>query len=245
MHIGTVIEQLGYPKSQVRIYLAALDIGESTITDLAAKVKMPRTSVQSIIEDMHQRGLMNCYLKKRRKVWVAENPDKLMIKLREAEAALKTVMPELQAKRFAHGGRPRVRIYTGADQIKFVMEEILAAQRNVLGLVDWDDWRTLVGGDFMDDFIERRIQHFLKMRLLAPKTELSLQLKARDEKQFRSTRFLPSGADIKTSQFIYGNTLAIISLNKRKPVAIVMEDPDVVYTATLLFESLWRQSSDS
>jgi sugar-specific transcriptional regulator TrmB len=245
MHIGTVIEQLGYPKSEVRIYVASLDIGEATITDLAAKVNMPRTSVQSIIDDMQRRGLMNCYLKRKRKYWVAENPDKLMIKLKESEAALKTIMPELQAKRFSHGGRPLVRLYNGVEQIKLVMEEIIAAQHHILATVDWDDWRALVGGEFMDDFIESRGQHFLHIRLLAPKTALSQELKQRDEKELRRTRFLPSGTDIKTSNFIFGNTLAIISLNKRRPIAIVMEDPDIAHTAAISFEALWQQSSDN
>jgi sugar-specific transcriptional regulator TrmB len=76
MHIANVIQQLGYPPSEVKLYLAALDIGESTITDLSLKVGMPRTSVQTIIEDMHRRGLMNYYLKRRRRYWVAENPEK-------------------------------------------------------------------------------------------------------------------------------------------------------------------------
>ncbi len=245
MHIGTVIENLGYPKNEVRIYLAALDIGESTISDLAARVGMPRTSAQSIIEDMHARGLMNSYIKRRRRYWVAENPEKLMIALKEREAALKSIMPELQAKRFSHGGRPLIRIYNGSEQIKQIMDNIIDSQRHILAIVDWDDWLAFLGQDYLEDFIERRAKHFLKIRLLTPQTPSAAELKKRDEQELRHTKFLPQGADVKTCQFIYGNTLAIISLNKRKPVGVIMEDPDIAHTAALLFECIWQHSRES
>jgi sugar-specific transcriptional regulator TrmB len=245
MHIYNTILQLGYPASEVKIYLAALDIGESTITDLANKVGMPRTSVQSIIEDMHRRGLMNCYLKRRRKYWVAENPEKLMISLKEREAALKSVMPELQSKRFAHGGPPIVRIYNGAEQIKLIMDDIIETKHHLLAIVDWDNLRNFLGAEFMDDFIERRYEHFLKIRLLALRTPLAIDLKKVDEQQLRRTRFLPQGAGINNSNFIYGNHVAIISLNKRQPIGIVMEDPDIAHTMAVLFESLWQQGLEN
>ena len=244
MHIGKVIENLGYPKNEVKIYLAALDIGESTITELALNLNMPRTSVQSTIEDMHSRGLMNYYLKKRRKIWVAENPDKLMIKLKESEAALKMIMPELQAKRFSHGGRPLVRLYNGVEQIKLVVDEIIATQRNMLAIKDWDEWVSVLGKEFADEFVERRCSHFLNIKLLTVKTSASVELKQQDERQLRHTRFLPLWANIKTTNFIFGNTVAIVLLNKRLPVAIVVEDPSAAHAATIFFESLWHQSLD-
>jgi len=183
-------------------------------------------------------------LKKNRKIWVAENPERLMTLLKEREAALKSIMPELKAKLFGHGVPPIVRLYTGAEQIKNVLDEMIAAQRHILAIVDWDDWRTFIGEDIMDDFIEQRRLHFLNIKLLAPKTPLSVELKSHDEKDLRRTRFLPQGSDVKTSHFIFGNTLAIISLNKRQPTAIVIEDPDVAHTATISFEALWQVSSD-
>lgn len=241
MHISTVIQNLGYSENEAKVYLAALDIGECAVTDLAQRVKMPRTSVQGIIQQMQTKGLMNCYLKRKRKIWVAENPEKLQILLKEREAALKSIMPELQAKRFSHGGRPMIRVYSGAEQIKLIMQNILEAQRNISAIIDWDDWSEMMGKDFMDDFIEQRVKHFLKIRLIAPRTTLSQSLKNKDADESRQTRFLPEGATIKTSNFVYGNTLAIISLNKRQPVGVVMEDSDIAQTAGILFESLWSQ----
>ncbi len=83
-----MIEQLGYPKNEVRLYLAALDMEESTIAELACKVGMPRTSAQTIVASMHRKGPMQCYVRRR---WTAENPD---ITLKEREATLKAILPD-------------------------------------------------------------------------------------------------------------------------------------------------------
>lgn len=245
MHIGTVIEQLGYPPNEVRLYLASLDIGEATITDLAEKVGMPRTSVQTIIADMHKRGLMNYYQKKRRRYWVAENPEKLLITLKEREAALKSIMPELQSKRFGQGGRPIVRIYHGKDEIKLIMDDMVDSKRHINAIVSWDDWREYFGNDYVSDLIERRYKHFLRIRLLTPPTQSAKELKRRDAQEMRQTRFLPKHMSINNSNFMYGNTLAVISLNKRQPVGIIMEDPDIAHTANVLFECAWAQSLEA
>jgi hypothetical protein len=36
--------------------------------------------------------------------------------------------------------------------------------------------------------------------------------------------------------------VAIISLNKKRPVGILIEDQDIRHTMEVLFESLWHQS---
>ncbi len=244
MHIRSVIENLGYPKNEVSLYLAALDMGESTITDLAARVRIPRTTVQGVIEQMQRNGLMNCYIKRRRKYWVAENPEKLLISLKEREAALKSIMPELQAKRFGHGGRPVVSLYNGMEHIKLITDDIIDTKHNILGIIAWDEWRAFFGDSFVDDFIERRYRHFLKIRLLTPRTPTSVSLKEKDAAENRHTRFLAPDLDIHNTNFIYGNKVAIISLSKRRPIGIVIDDPDIAHTMSLLFESMWMQSPE-
>lgn len=242
MHIQTTIQQLGYSAAETKVYLAALSLGESTITELAKKAKLPRTSVQLVVEKLEQEGLLNLFLKRKHRFWVAENPEKLLIKLKEREAALKNVMPELQGMRYEAGARPMVKIYNGPEEIKQIMEDMLVTKHHIAAIVSWDDWREFFGAEYVDDFIRRRFEHFLKIRLITPRTSNAIRLKQTDDKELRLTRFLPAGAEIKNSNFIYANKVAIISLSKRQPVGILIEDIDVNNTLGILFESLWAQS---
>ncbi|HVN26328.1 MAG TPA: helix-turn-helix domain-containing protein [Candidatus Paceibacterota bacterium] len=245
MHLRSVIEQLGYSPHEVTVYLAALELGGSTTTEIATKARLPRTTTNLVIESLHRKGLMNAFIKRRRRIWAAENPERLLIALREREAALKLVLPELQSLRRDTGAKPTVRAYGGADEIKQIMNDIIETKHHVLAIISWDEWINVLGKQFVEDFIETRARHYLRIRLLVPKTKAAIALKERDAKELRVTQFLHDSTTITNTNFIYGNKVAIISLNTKRPVGILIEDQDIHHTMEVLFESLWRQSGGS
>ena len=242
MHLRNVIEQLGYSPHEVAVYLAALELGGSTATEIAEKAHLPRTTAKLIIDSLHKRGLMNAYLQRRRKVWAAENPEKLLIDLHESEAALKLIMPELQSLRHETGVKPTVRAYSGAHEIRQIMNDILETKHHISAILSWDDWIRTLGKNYIDDFIESRTRRYLRIRLLTTKTKTSIALKNDDGKEMRTTQFLQDSLGIANANFIYGNKVAIISLNTKRPVGILIEDQDIHHTMEVLFESLWKQS---
>ena len=165
-----------------------------------------------------------------------------MIALKESEAALKVVLPELQSLRHDTGVKPTVRTYGGPQEIKQIMNDIIDSKHHISAMLAWDDWIELLGKSYLDDFIENRYRHYLRIRLLTPKTKTSLALKTRDSQELRVTQFLPDSISINNANFIYANKVAIISLNKKRPVGILIEDQDIHHTMEVLFESVWRQS---
>ncbi len=101
MQIQKVIEQLGYSSKEAKVYLAALELGECRISDIAERVKLPRTSAQIIIDKLHEDGLVNFYVMRRYKYWVAENPTHLLARLHRREELVKEALPRLDALRKA------------------------------------------------------------------------------------------------------------------------------------------------
>lgn len=102
-----VLQLLGYSENEAKVYLTSLRLGESHISDIADAAKMPRSTAQLIAEKLHKDGLMNFYVMRRYKYWIAENPQQLLKILYEREAALKEVMPKLSAMRNKAGKTDR------------------------------------------------------------------------------------------------------------------------------------------
>lgn len=96
-----VIEQLGYSPNEAKVYLASLGLGEAHISDIAAKVKMPRSTVQEIVERLHEAGLMNFYIMRRYKYWIAEKPEQLLEIVKKRESTIEAALPALSAIRQA------------------------------------------------------------------------------------------------------------------------------------------------
>jgi len=242
MHIQGVLQNLGYRPNEATVYLAALQLGACSVHELVDKTGLPRTTVQEIIASLKKNGLINPITRKNHKYWIAENPNKLMITLKEQEAALSSVLPELQALRYDTGVKPAVRTFSGKKEMVKIMDDIIETRSHILAIVSWDEWVNLLGKDYLDDFIEKRRNHFLNIRLISPRTQLARSLKIKDTKDLRITRFLPDTIEVNNSNFIYGNKIAILSLNKRYPVGIIIEDEDINHTMTVLFELLWNKS---
>jgi len=105
MQVQKVIEELGYTSREAKVYLATLALGEAHISDVASKVKMPRTSVQMIMDKLHEAGLVNFYVMRRYKYWVAENPERLLAQLEKKRTTVEEALPTLKAMRTEGMGR--------------------------------------------------------------------------------------------------------------------------------------------
>lgn len=243
MNIQKVIEQLGYKRKEAEFYLAALFLGESKISDLAEKLKMPRTSALMIAEKLQKEGLLSYYVKRFNKYWVAENPDKLLLKLKDLEASLRSVLPTLKAMELKTAlGKPTVKVYVGASEIQLIFADIILTKRNFEAIIAWDDLTKVLGAPYVTSFIDTQVSHFLKLRLMTPLGEAGQRLKERDAKEGRETRFLSkhNAKPLNTATFIYGNKIALISLGEALATGFLIEDIDVHNTMTVFFEGLWE-----
>lgn len=81
------------------------------------------------------------------------------------------------------------------------------------------------------------------MRLLVQRTDTNQKQLGTDLKMLRETRFFSERAQIKITIFIYGNKVAIISLNKKQPTGVLIEDADIRDTLAVFFEAVWKASS--
>lgn len=240
-----LLEKLGYSVQETKLYLAALELGEATVTELAHQTEIPRTTVAELVEHMQKKGLLTSYFKKIRRYWVAENPEKLLAHIKENEESLIRVLPQLISLRHGHSRKPVVELFQGLSEIRQSMDNMLESKHHISALVSWDDWIRLLGPEYIDDFIARRMSRFLKIRLMTPRCETSLKLKQADERELRHTKFLPAGRDLRRiSNFIYGDKITIISLNRREPMGIQIDDPDVAYGNKIYFENLWEHGED-
>ena len=156
---------------------------------------------------------------------------------------MRAILPQLAALRKEEEEKPRIGVFEGVDELKLLYDDMLETKQHIAGIVPWEDWNHLLGRGFMEDFIERRTSHGLRMRLLAPRTPVAEELKNRDAHELRETRFTPLDIPMRTTMFLYGAKAAVVSLNKKLPVAVVIEDADVHETLFSFFEQLWERSA--
>jgi sugar-specific transcriptional regulator TrmB len=243
MRIQKVIEKLGYRPNSVKAYLAVLQLGEATISEISKKIQLPRTSTQLIVQSLHKDGLLNFYTKVKRKYWVAENPDRLLSQIRARESEIKEILPEIHSLRRDSHTRPVINSFNGIEGVRKMLDDIIETKHPIRSFSSVTDFKKLLGEEF-NDFIARRRNRFLHVQFLTSRTQETELLKKRDSQELRNTRFMPDSIAVNNAHFIYGDKLAIISLNKKLPTGVIIHDKTVAMTHKGIFDALWAQSRE-
>ena len=75
------------------------------------------------------------------------------------------------------------------------MDDILDTKQHISALLPWDGWLGLLGTPYLEDFIEKRYRHYLRIRVLTPKSKEAAALKQKDGEELRTTQFLPAATE--------------------------------------------------
>lgn len=240
-YIQKTIEKLGLTRQEAALYISALELGESTISDLSRKSGIPRSSCYEIINSLVSLGLIDVLKIGARRFYKAENPEKFRSILKEKEVLLNEILPQLKKYPLITDRKPGLNLYEGQRGMKMILSDILARQFPLLAITSIDDALEVFGDGFLE-FIQNRYKKHIRVKLLTQKSEEGVKLRNKDSLELRQTRFLPSDFEFKNANFIYGNRVAIISLMAKNPYGLIIDDADIAQTHRLLFELAWNSS---
>lgn len=235
------LEKLGLTDKEAKVYLANLELGPAKIQDVAKKSKIKRTTVYVIIDSLMQKGLISFYQSKKTKKFVAEEPYKLSLLLKEKQDVLKKIMPQLEALvKKDKTERPEVRFYQGREGCLTILEETLEkASSEIFYLGSIDDIYKIITKDYdYAHYIPTRIAKKIKFKALLFQDEGSLKLKANEKKHLREIKFLPKTYFFSSSMFIFQDKIALIS-SEKELVGIVIKSQDLAEMECQKFRLLW------
>jgi HTH-type transcriptional regulator, sugar sensing transcriptional regulator len=146
-NIERQMQKLGLSEKEARVYLASLELGASPVQDMARRAGVNRATTYVMIESLTQRGLMTSFEQGKKRLFVAETPDRLLSILRvrareieEQEREFRQVLPDLRSMLAASGERPRVRFFEGAEGLRAIRDEVLATDATeMLAVMDASD----------------------------------------------------------------------------------------------------------
>lgn len=242
--LNEVLGQIGLNLKEAAAYLAVLQLGEGKVSEITKKAGIPRTTAYGVLSSLLDKGLLSFYLRKKRRYFVAEDPEKLTRISQERHAAIVKALPKLKAIYNLPESGPQIRFYEGKEGIKTILLDILEEKRPLYAATSIEDMNKTIK-EFFSDFIKRRIQQHLPVKLLTNYSKDSLALRESDDRELRQTCFVPENFQFKTANYVYGNKVAIISLGGQIPLGIIIEDEDIAQTQKMFFEFMWEKSNAS
>lgn len=245
MLLEQYLQNVGFDDKEAKVYLAGLQLGPATIQELAKTANIKRSTAYEIVEGLVDKNLIIVTQKGKRKMFVTQEPDNLLLFLKQREKVLEQIMPDLEALKNSGAERPTVRIYDGINGIKQIYEDMIKKPGEILALaaprpkiskmileylhLQWKPLRLKVGVSM------RRIN-------INESGGAGLDFQKRQfADKLEQVKYLPvENYPFSVGVYIYRQKVALISFGTEELVGIVIRSPQVNWTMKMIFENYWR-----
>lgn len=236
-----LFKELGVNDEQAKVYLAALELGQANMNELAEKAGLKRTSVYNYVDELIQKKLMTTGKKRKRVVYSAIHPN-MLIEIEKARLAeLNRTLPELLAIYNKSKTKPKVTFFEGVGGIKEVLQDMLKEKQTVSAFSDFKHMAAVFGDYYFDVFPPERARRGIISRNIVPDTPKARELAKKDARYLRETKFLPV-PDLKTEINIYADKVALNSYQSNPPFSVIIEDHDIAETLRTIWQQLWNKT---
>lgn len=239
------LTQLGLDNRQIQVYSALHKLGPASIRAVAADAGINRGSTYETLKQLVAMGLVNYLPRGRRRVFQAEDPDRLLSLGESQQQALeqamedlrKEIIPALRQSRTAFSPG-NVRFYEGDDGVELVLRDILDSaartESKSYSVISTKTLREHLYRPF-PNFTRQRVQRGIQVRVIAVG-------EGGDDAELAQRKWLPAGAGTDASYIaIYPPKVAMITLAESNyPVVVIIDSAAIASTQQLMFDTLWR-----
>jgi len=235
------LESFGLSLKESNVWLACLELGQSTAYDISMKTRLPRTLVYDILERLIDLTLVSVTIKDNKKYFKATSPKRLIEILKDKEQSIQKVMPILENLQKVEGTKiPEVEIYEGKEGMKAILEDILKS--NVKEFLRYGSAR--VSFDILPIFMEKWTKERIKLKIRAryiydDTKEAREKIKVHKEAlKLVQYRFLPTQLESPTAILIYSDKI-VFSLWTKELFAVLIKSKELAENQKKYFEKLW------
>jgi|SRR5579872_1612740 len=243
-----ILQSIGLSPNETKIYEAMLELGESSISDIAVKAKIHRRNAYDAVHRLIDKGLCFEILSGAKNNYSPVDPDKLRELLAEKQNQLQEVLPILAGKYREQKSPEEAYIYKGFEGLKNIWRLIVRVGKDshfVGAKAQWFDSRLEASRKaFFNEANRRKIKFYLLFD-----DEVKTKLPGFAEK-FPATaeyRFLPKEYSTNSVIQIIGDyvlTYTGISLGKmdENTTFFVIHSKDLAESYRTWFWFLWQKS---
>ena len=219
---------------EAKIYETLLDLGPSLAGAITRKSGVHRRSVYDVLERLIQKGLVGYIIKNNRRHFESSNPQRLFDLFKEKEAALQTVISQLQARYQQAKEKEETLFYKGKNGLRTVFEDQLEKAKEIL-VIGASSLAKEILQFYFNHYDARRIQKKIKFKLLYAGS-------ARKERNIKHAeiKYLPRDYKNPATMNIYGDNVAIIHWSRENPFVILIRDKAIAEGYRNHFALLWN-----
>lgn len=220
--------------NESKAYLKLLEVEELNANELAKKIAIDRSLTYSILNKLLEKGLVNYKIKNSKKYFVASKPVNLLNNLKEKEAVVKDILPQLEQIQQLDESSYSIEVYEGKSGLRSWINLLLKTKEYLaFGMTGNAYYELYEMPRLVKEFKEKKIKGKLIGYEDDDKQKTTHQLGF-------NYRYLPFKMTASTS--IFGEYISIHHIGE-KPLIIVIKNKEIADSYRNLFNYLWKTAN--
>lgn len=232
--------QLGLSEKESRVYLAALELGPTTILELAKKTSVKRSTIYEFINNLIDKELLAESVRGKKKIFIPSDPRKFESLVEKQKSLLKEILPELLSINQLTATKPKTQIYEGITGVKKALNDTLTTNQPIFAFCSMNN----ISGEVLDYLSSRYRQKRIKKKIYLQaivSSDLPEQIFSADDKFFSNIFFVdPKKFPGNLWLNIYGRKISFISYNKNSRLfSAIIDDESLARSMKSFFDLAW------
>ena len=239
MKLEQTLQDIGFPASEAKVYLALLELGKARASEISKKTRIKRPSVYVLLKSLMHGGHVGSYKKRGITYFTAQNPKTVIDLANERAKTAKQALPMLEALiRPESGALPQVQYFEGKQGMISMMEDTLLVPNKTI--LVWADislaWDTLK--DYYPIYIRKKNERKIFVQGILVNNETGQMFQKKGKVEQRSVRLIPKDQFPMSNEInIYEDKVNIIS--HKDQMGVIIQNQEIADTQRSIFKLGW------
>jgi sugar-specific transcriptional regulator TrmB len=241
MNIQEALTLFGLTENEVKIYLALLDLGESTAQQITKKTGIIRQTIYDTIDKLKARGLVSETIISNVNHYSASPPEVLNEIEEERRTAIAEITPELKKRQLISTGIPKVQAFVGLKGLKNLTELTLQAKTDNLWAANEQVANELFKEHYWDNLAKKRIEKKIQLKYLHDsETKGAWPSNKTLYREVRSSPLL-NKSDVAFTTF--DDKTILFTMKNDELFGIYIQSAPITAFFNLMFSNMWKQAA--
>ena len=228
-----IIEAQGLSTKEAMVYLSLLELGEASVAAIASRASVKRPTAYLLLEELQRKSYVTSVTKGRSLCYSALNPYSLLEERYQNYKQLEEVVPVLSRIYEQKHVAPEMRVFSGADGLRRIMQDTLKAKTDILA---WADIKlaTETLGDFYQEYVRQRVKRGIWARAIFADDATARDFRKKAKEELREVYLVPRAAyPFKNEINIYDDKIAVLS--HADYVGVIIQNKNIADTQRAIF----------
>lgn len=235
------LQNIGFTEKEALTYIALMELGSGTVTDIAQRAKLKRSIIYIILEGLIKRGYVSEIPDTKINRYVAAEPTKILSDLKNKVTDFRSLLPAFLAVYNKPTWKPKINYFEGKEAVISVFRQTEQAKEayyisNMAGMTkqipeEVERW--------VDFFQNKAPKNYICKQILT-NTPTDIQFAKLSQNKNVKFKFLPKDKTLDMDISLFNNKVALTSLEE-KFFIVVIESAALYNSMKTVFDLLWTQ----